>query len=239
MAPCAPPCCSMKFSSRNRGALLANYVDVVLLRDVIERHSVSHPLVLRWMVRQLLGNTAGSFSVNKFHADLKSQNIAVSKDTLHTYLAHLEDAFLLLSIGIATESEQRRRVNPRKVYPIDMGFITLFDRSGRSNIGHALETAVALELLRRGAELAYVRTESGFEVDFLARYADGRTQLVQVCASLDDPATQVRELRALEEAGKAYPRAERLLITLDRPVVMETTPKKVEMVLASQWLLVH
>lgn len=51
-------------SSRDRQELLKGYVDVVLSRDVIERHAISHPIALRWMVRQLLGNPAGSFSVN-------------------------------------------------------------------------------------------------------------------------------------------------------------------------------
>lgn len=222
--------------TRNRAALLGGYVDTVLLRDVIERHAVSQPLVLRWMVRQLLGNAGGGFSINKFHADLKSQNIAVGKDTLHSYLAHLEDAFLLHSVAIATESEQRRRVNPRKIYPVDTGLIPVFDRSGRANIGHALETAVALELLRRGATLAYVHTPGGYEVDFLARHADGRQQLIQVCASLDGPQTVVRELRALEDARIEYPRAERLLIALDLPAAVDV-PADVALLPAGEWLL--
>jgi hypothetical protein len=58
-------------NQRDRNELLRGYVDVALLRDVVERHAVSHPVALRWMVRQLLGNAAGSFSVNKFHGDLK------------------------------------------------------------------------------------------------------------------------------------------------------------------------
>ena len=69
--------------ARDRHELLKGYVDVALLRDVIERHAVSHPIALRWMVRQLLGNAAGNFSINKFYGDLKSQGIAVAKDTLH------------------------------------------------------------------------------------------------------------------------------------------------------------
>lgn len=59
----------------------------MLLRDVIERHAVSHPVALRWMARQLLGNAGGTFSVNKFSNDLRSQRIPVAKDTLHAYLA--------------------------------------------------------------------------------------------------------------------------------------------------------
>lgn len=48
-------------SPRDRVELLRGYVDVALLRDVIERHAVSHPVALRWMTRHLLGNAAGGF----------------------------------------------------------------------------------------------------------------------------------------------------------------------------------
>lgn len=63
------------------------YVDAMLLRDVIKRHAVSHPVALRWMVRQLHGNAGGAFSVNKFNNDLCGQGIALAKDTLTPVLA--------------------------------------------------------------------------------------------------------------------------------------------------------
>lgn len=222
--------------ARNHVALLSGYVDVVLLRDIVERHGISQPLVLRWMVRQLLGNAACPFSINKFHIDLKSQGIAVGKDTLHMYLGYLEDAFLLRSITIATDSERRRRVNPRKVYPIDTGLIPIFDRSGKANLGHALETAVFLELTRHGAEVAYVHTANGFEVDFYARSIEGREKLIQVCASIDQPATLAREIRALQDATADFPRADLLLITLDQPAVFDI-PEGITVITAHDWLL--
>lgn len=223
-------------ATRDRLELLKGYVDVVLLRDIIERHAVSHPLALRWLVRQLLGNAAGSFSIHKFHGDLRAQGMAVGKDTLHAYLAHLEDAFLIRVVQLATDSERRRMVNPRKVYPIDPALIPLFDRSGKSNSGHALETAVLLELERRGAEVAYVLTPRGYEVDFLARFPDGCEALVQVCASLDDPATRDREWRALDDAAALYPRAARQVVALDIPAVLEA-PAGIEVHPAADWLL--
>ena len=132
--------------------MLRGYVDVALLRDVIERYAVTNPVALRWMVRQLLGNAAGSFSINRFYADLKSQGFSVAKDTLHTYPGYLEDSFLLQILFLATDSERRRMVNSRKIYPVDTGF----DRSGKENTGHALETAVFLELARRCYATGYV-----------------------------------------------------------------------------------
>ena len=190
--------------TRERLELLKGYVDATMLRDVVERHAVSQPIALRWMVRHLLANAAGSFSVHKFHADLRSQGFAVAKDTLHAFVAHLEDAFLIRTVSIATESERRRMANPRKAYPIDPGLIAVFDRSGRANLGHALETAVALELDRRGAEKAYVRTKDGHEVDFLARFVDGSDRSFEGKVSFISPVAEFtpKNVQTPEERAK-------------------------------------
>jgi predicted AAA+ superfamily ATPase len=221
---------------RDRLELLRGYVDTALFRDVVERHAVSNPVALRWMVRRLLGNAAGMFSVQRFYADLRSQGISVAKDTLHAYLGHLEDAFLIRTLPIAGGSERRRMVNPRKVYPVDPGLIPVFDRAGRANEGHALETVVALELERRGAEVAYVRTPEGFEVDFLARHREGGEQLIQVCADLDAPGTRERETRSLLAAARDHPRATLHVVAL----AGESTPPlpgQIRLHRATDWLL--
>lgn len=221
---------------RERAQLLKGYVDVVLLRDVIERHEVSHPVALRWMVRQLLGNAAGSFSVNRFYADLRSQGIPVAKETLHAYLAHLEDAFLIRTVSLSSRSERRRMVNPRKVYPVDPGLIPLFDKTGRGDIGHSLETCVMLELERRGAEVAYVRNADGTEVDFLARYPDGRRELIQVCADRTASDVRSREIGALAKAVRESRGATAHLIGLD-PAPPAGFPSNVRWHAADEWLL--
>jgi predicted AAA+ superfamily ATPase len=222
-------------SAQDRYQLLQSYVDVVLLRDVIERYDVSHPVALRWMVRYLLGNAAGLFSVHKMHNDLRSQGFAVGKDTVYAYLGYLEDAFLVQSIDIAASSERQRMVNPRKVYPVDASLIPLFDRTGRANVGHALETCVFWELQRRGAEVQYVRTASSYEVDFLARYWDGREELIQVCTDLTDEQTAGREFRALVEASREHPSATPLLITLYP--APQSPPEGITVQTALDWFL--
>ncbi|RJP34024.1 MAG: ATP-binding protein [Actinobacteria bacterium] len=221
---------------RARQELLRSYVDVAVLRDVIERHAVSHPVALRYLVRQLLGNPAGSFSINKFYNDLRAQGIPVAKDTLHSYLSFLEDAFLLRTTSLEARSVRRRMVNPRKVYPIDPGLIPIYNRSGEPNLGHALETCVLLELERRGAEVGYVRTASGYEVDLHARFPGGSTALIQACTDIANGGVYDRELRALLEAKKEYPRAMVWLIVLEKPPRIEI-PKNVHVSLASSWLL--
>ena len=72
----------------SRYQLLRDYVDVAVLRDVVERHGVRNVVGLRALVRHLLGNAGSLFSVEKFHAGLRSQGIAIGRDTLHQLLAH-------------------------------------------------------------------------------------------------------------------------------------------------------
>jgi uncharacterized protein len=227
---------AQNLDARARRELLNGYVDAALFRDVVERHAVSSPLVLRWMIRQLLANAGGTFSVQKFHNDLSSQGMAVAKNTLHAYLSHLQDAYLVLSLPIATDSERKRMVNPRKAYPIDPGLIAIFDRSGKANAGHALETCVLLELMRRGAEVAWVRTAEGYEVDFFARHGDGSKELIQVCLSADESGTEAREMRALQSALKEHRRTKATIITL-RPESFISTLPGIEVVSAAAWLL--
>ena len=221
---------------RDRFELLRGYIDTAMLRDVIERHGVTHPVALRWLVRQLLGNAGGLFSIHRFYGDLRAQGIPVAKDTLHQYLSFLEDAFMVHTIPIAAGSERRRRVNPRKSYPIDTGLIAVFDRTGRSNLGHALETTVALELERRGAETAYVRTADDLEVDFLVHLPGGEQQLIQVSAELDSAETVARETRALLAAAEEHPQATLHVITLTSDPI-PSLPAQVAHHSAATWLL--
>ena len=228
---------SQGVAARDRASLLRTYVDVAILRDVIERHNVTNPAALRWLQRHLLGNPAGTFSVQKFFDTLKSQGLPVGKNTLHDYLAHLEDAFLVRTVSLHTASERQRMVNPRKAYPIDPGLISLYERTGRVNLGHALETAVFLELERRGCEADYVRTRAGGEVDFFARNPEGDAILIQVCTDVSDPATFEREVRALAAAATEYREATPLLLTFDTLPPRLPLPKPLRWQPAIAWLL--
>ena len=221
----------------SRHQLLRDYVDVATLRDVVDRHRVSNVTGLRWLVRQLLGNAAGLFSVEKFHGRLKSQGIAIARDTVHQLLGHLEDCFLVRVVSMESSSERQRMVNPRKAYPVDPGLIPVFDTTGRANLGHALETAVLIELERRRLDVTYVRTARGYEVDFLVRGPDRRPELIQVCADVSDTTVVERELRALEAAGEHHPDAGKRVLTLDPGDLPRTLPEGVVAEAAYEWML--
>lgn len=220
--------------------ILQEYVDVVILRDVVERHGIGNLAPLRYLIRHLLGSPACAFSVNRFHNDLKSQGIACGKNSLHDYLAHLEDAYLVQSISLDSRSVRQRQVNPRKVYPIDTGLARAFRHGADMDRGRLLETLVFLDLRRRGMQIAYFRSAQGFEVDFLARSADGERSeplAIQVAETIADTKTRQRELRALESAMAERKLTRATLVTLDEEERIDTAGGPIEVVPAWRWLL--
>ena len=220
-----------------RVRVLQEYVDVVIFRDVVERHGVDNLPALRYLERRLLSSPAGKFSVSKLFNDLKSQGMRVGKDTLYEYLDHLEDSFLLSTVEIASASLRVRQVNPRKCYPADPALSAALSFRASGDLGHLLETAVYLELRRRGRSMSYVATGSGYEVDFLAEGPGGTRELIQVCADLESPGTRQRELRALEEGMQETACENAILVTLSEEGSVAVAGRPVRIIPAWRWLL--
>lgn len=225
-----------------RTQVLQEYVDLVVLRDVAERHGSSNLVALRALVAAIFSANAGPFSVSKLHGALVSQGITVTKPTLLAYLDHLVDAYLAFLLPIRTQSARRRTVNPRKVYAVDPGLAAAMYRAGAVNLGAQLENAVYLELRRRYGRLAegalsYHRTESGREVDFAIDdpVAGGAPALVQVCADMSDPETRTREVTALTEAMRECTTTDATIVTMTESGEVETDAGLVRIVPARVW----
>ncbi|MBK6849762.1 MAG: ATP-binding protein [Proteobacteria bacterium] len=184
------------------------------------------------------------FSISKLHGALRSQGVKVGKQTLLEYLDHLADAYLCFLVAIRSRSAKQRVVNPRKVYAVDPGLAAAMTSGGATNIGALLENTVYLELRRRYGRLAddaitYYRSRSGFEVDFVVE-AVGRgsgPELIQVCASLADPETSARELRALDEAMLDLGLRSATIVTLHEEKTLETRAGTVRIEPLWQWAL--
>ncbi len=202
--------------------ILQEYVDVVVLRDIVERYKVGNIQPLRYLIRRIIGAPATLFSINKFHNELKSQGISCSKNTLYDYLEYLSDAYLVYTVPIHSRSQRAKQVNPRKVYTIDTGLANAFLHRPRSDWGRLLENFVFMELRRQGLEIEYYRSGNAFEVDFITTDASGAQALYQVCLDISEPETHKREIRALIEAMKETGLAQATLLTLNEEEKIET-----------------
>ena len=179
---------------------LQTYVETVIFRDVIERYQISNIALMKYFISFLLKNIAAPFSINKFYNDIKSQGYKVGKETLYSYLNYLEDAFLVFTVPIFSESLRHTQTTPKKLYAIDNGLALANTFNLSDNLGKLLENQVYLDLRREGKKIFYYQTKSGYEIDFITQNLKGNYEMIQVVWDLQDKKTFERETRALREA---------------------------------------
>jgi len=179
---------------------LQGYVDTVILRDIVERHNVSNITLLKYLTTTLLKNAATSFSVNKFYNNVKSQGYKIGKDTIHTYMEYIEDAFLVFAIPFYSESARTKQNVPKKIYSVDNGLVNANTLGTNEILNKFFENQIYLDLRRQDKDVYFYNTADGFEVDFVAVDKDGSRELIQVTLDMSEPKTAEREKRALEQA---------------------------------------
>ena len=223
---------------------LQDYVQLVLLRDIIDRHEVRNVHAVRYFALSLLQSAGSLTSVNKLANDLKSRGIAVGRDTLYALLDYFTDAFLLFTIPVFDRSLRAREANLKKVYAVDPGLQFAVAPAGVSNLGARLENAVYLELRRRlrgtrDGVISYYSTGAGHEVDFIVGDPDvGQpSQLVQVCADMSKADTREREIRSLEEAMGETGISESTVVTMHDSEEISVAAGVIHVVPAWSWML--
>ena len=162
---------------------LQSYVDVMLYRDIVERHQIRNVHIIRDLLKRLVSNTAQVFSVHKYYRDLQSRNIKVSKDLLYTFLDHFIDAYLAIPLMKYDSSAIKREQALKKIYINDTGLLSANSYSLSGDKGRLLETLVFLELFKKGKEVYYF-SASGVECDFLIQNRGKISDAVQVCYQL-------------------------------------------------------
>ena len=223
---------------------LQDYVQLVLLRDVIDRHGIKNAHAVRFFALALLQSAGSLASVNRLANDLKSRGIAVGKDTLYNLLDHFTDAFLLFTTPVFDRSLRVREANPKKVYAIDPGLAFAVSPAGVANLGARLENSVYLELRRRlrgtrDGAISYYSTAAGTEVDFIVGdpETDQATQLLQVCADMRRPETRTRELHALVDAMQETGLKESTIVTMHDSEEITAESGVIHVVPAWAWML--
>ncbi len=193
---------------------LQEYLDVVIYRDIIERHNIKNPTLIKYMILSMIHNVGKPFAVNKFYNDLKSQGYQIGKDILYEYADHIEDAYLAFPVAIYNKSIRKIQTNPKKLYAIDPGMIRALTLDYENDLGRLFENIVYLDLKRLGCKINYYLSSEGYEIDFLAQTPRGHKKLFQVAWDMQDANTMAREKRALQ-AGMKELKSDGEIITLD------------------------
>ncbi len=202
------------FNPDDRRQTLQEYLDVVIYRDIIERHAIKNPSVIKYMIVAMIHNAGKMFSINKFYQDLKSQGYQIGKDSLYEYADYIEDAYLAFFVEVYDPSIRKVQNNPKKIYAIDPGMIRALTMEYERDLGRVFENIIYLDLKRLGHEVQYYLTKERYEVDFIVKASSGKRKLFQVALELEDEKTKKREERALESAVKEL-QIEGEIVTLD------------------------
>jgi uncharacterized protein len=193
---------------------LQEYLDIVIYRDIIERHNIKNPTLIKYMILSMIHNVGRPFAVNKFYNDAKSQGYQIGKDVLYEYAEHIEDAYLAFPVAVYDKSIRKTQTNPKKLYAIDPGMIRALTLDYESDLGRLFENIVFLDLKRLGCEINTYLTSERYEIDFLAQMPRGHKKFFQVAWDMEDPATMEREERALQKGMKEL-KIDGEIITLD------------------------
>ena len=219
--------------------VLQNYVDTVILRDVIERHQITNVKALYALLRHCLRNAATELSINKQYNRLKSTGLSVSKNSLYQYIDYLEDAYCLFSVEAFNLSSHQNNLRPRKIYPVDPGLITAFSLLSEFDRAAKLETVVFNHLRRQTDCIYYYRTGNNKEIDFLIKDKKEQIDLYQVSLEIDDEQTKQRELSALTDAMRELEVTEGTIITLNSEDSITADTGIITVIPLWQFLLSH
>ena len=176
------------------------YFNIMVFRDLVERHNIAHPRAVADLAHWLVDNTGSMYSINSLFGYISSLGHKAPKAAVADYLDWFEDAYVFFTVRLFDASVSRSKANPKKIYCVDHSMVRSVGSGILVNSGHLLENLVFLGLRRLTPKIFYYKTGRDKEVDFIAIMPDGNPKLVQVCETLADQQTYNREVNALTEA---------------------------------------
>lgn len=214
-----------------RKRILTTLFQDIVARDVVGRQGAD-PQLAGKLANVLLSNSGSPFTFRRL-----ANATGMATDTVSKYTGYLEEAFLFLELPPYSAKVQERYRGPRKFYAIDPGLVHTVASRSSPDRGWAIENAVVLELLRRGAEIHHWRDDDQREVDVVVEQGTDVAEVIQIAYRLDTPGTQERELRALASAAERLEPKRARIVTWDEAGSLEVEGLEVEVVPLWRFLL--
>jgi predicted AAA+ superfamily ATPase len=205
------PSMLQRHSIRARTSWFADYVDLVVMRDVLDISRVRQRDALPRLLRQLAAQTGQVLNISK-----AGQAIGLETSTANRYATLLEAAFMIHRLPAWGRTLGSRVGNLPKVHMIDSGLagwllglttskVANRDPVALGEFGHLVETFVTGEILKQiswSDELitaSHFRTRNGDEVDLVLETWDGRVAGIEIKAGAKVRDTDLKGLRILRD----------------------------------------
>ena len=165
---------------------LAGVFNTIMLKDIIERHSIRNITFLNNLIRFCCGQD-------------------VSAKTVSVYLDYFREAYLVASVRRYDLHGKKILESNDKLYFGDVGLRNMIAGGEReSDMEKVIENVVYLHLIHMGYKVHVGQLRAG-EVDFVCTRTGDR-RYVQVAYIIADDSTRQREFGSLENINDNYPK---------------------------------
>lgn len=196
---------------RSRMSWFADYVDLVMMRDVMDISRVRQRESLPGLFRQIAAQTGQLLNITK-----AGQAIGLERATVNRYATLLEAVFMMYRLPAWAGALGRRLASHPKAHVIDSGLaawllglsaakVNRRDPAVLTEFGHVAETFAVGEILKQvgwSEELitpSHFRTEKGDEVDLVLETWDGRVAGFEIKAGTQIKDADLHGLRLLRD----------------------------------------
>jgi predicted AAA+ superfamily ATPase len=196
---------------RARMSWFADYVDLVVMRDVLDIARVRQREALPRLLRQLAAQTGQLLNITK-----AGQAVGLESSTANRYATLLEAAFMIQRLPAWGQTLGSRLTAHPKVHVIDSGLaawllglsatkINSRDPMVQTEFGHLVETFAVGEILKQVGwsdeivTASHFRTHQGDEVDLVLETWDGRVAGFEIKAGTRLKDADLNGLRLLRD----------------------------------------
>ncbi len=217
---------------------LQGYFNVLLFRDMVERHKIKHVEALRFFLKRIMLNLTKPTSINNIYNELKSQGLSVCKDDLYLWADWAVESYMFIRIPKYTSSLVIENQSQKKYYVIDTGMRQAVLQPQSTDAGKLMENVVAIELYRRKtADTKLFYLQDKVECDFVVQQNEHILELIQVTLSLEDTQTKAREIAGLIYAAKLTGCTNLTIITQYESYKLTSEIGDIKVIKLSDWLL--
>lgn len=181
-----------------------NVYDTIVMRDIVEKHNVQNPQLLRRISEYLTDNISNLTTSRGIADALTSNQQPTNNKTVGTYVDYLRNAFVFYPVRRYDVKGKAYLYSQEKYYLSDHSIKSALLGAKDMDYGRVYENIVAIELLRRGYEI-YVGILRNKEIDFVAQ-KNGEKLYVQVSYDLTKNGVIERETTPLLSIQDAYPK---------------------------------
>jgi len=194
--------------------LRSNYLsalkDSIVLKDIVQRHSIREVSLLSKLVDYLIDSPATLLSVNNIVKAFSATGIKTNTETISQYLQYLCEAFFIHESNRYDIRGKKILTGEKKYYLNDLAFKQYLTSGFDTGFSKYLENLVYLHYKRMGYTI-YTGKTGDQEIDFIAE-KNGIRKYIQVAYLLNSEEVIKREFGNLELVKDNF---EKTVISMD------------------------